>query len=251
MKTVGIIPARLKSSRLPEKLLLSDTGKPLIQYVWETARRCPALDDVIIATDSERIQDVVAAFGGRAELTGDHPSGSDRVAEVAERCCADADVIVNLQGDEPELEESTVQALVDSIRNSGADMATVAAPLTSAESVQSPDCVKVVVNDAGQAMYFSRSVVPFPRGQSVEDILNGPAPSPWLLHVGLYAYRPKFLFRMTSLPPSSLEQLEKLEQLRALQSGGVISVAVVERAAVGIDTAEDYEAFVRRVSAGI
>ncbi|MEQ9409897.1 MAG: 3-deoxy-manno-octulosonate cytidylyltransferase [Fuerstiella sp.] len=251
MKIVGIIPARLQSSRLPEKLLLRETGKPLIQYVWETACSCPALDEVIVATDSERIQQVVTEFGGRAELTGEHPSGSDRIAEVTRRCCRDADIVVNLQGDEPELEVATIDALVTSIQASGADMATIAAPIDDPEVVRSPDCVKVVISEAGTALYFSRSPIPFPRGQTVEAVMAASRPGPWLLHVGLYAYRRDYLLQLTSTPPSSLEQLEKLEQLRALQTGGSISVAVVEQAAVGIDTAADYAAFVRRMASRI
>lgn len=246
MTTVGIIPARLQSSRLPEKLLLAETGKPLIQYVWEVAQSCPVLDEVIVATDSDRIQNVVRDFGGRAELTGEHPSGSDRVAEVVRQYCPTAEFVVNLQGDEPELEAATIEALVQAIQASSAEMATVAAPIHEAEVVLSPDCVKVVVSDHGAALYFSRSPIPFPRGRSVADTLLASEVSPWLLHVGLYAYRTEFLLQLTSLPPSPLEELEKLEQLRALQAGATIAVAVIEEAAVGIDTAEDYAAFVRR-----
>ncbi|MCL4129285.1 UNVERIFIED_CONTAM: hypothetical protein GTU68_000843 [Idotea baltica] len=235
-KTIGIIPARLASSRLPRKLLLDSTGKPLIQYVWEIANRCPELDEVIVATDSDEIATAVAAFGGRAELTGEHPSGTDRVAEVVRRCCDDATTIVNLQGDEPELECETISALVQALQNTEAEMATVAAPMDDADAVHSADCVKVVVNDLGQAMYFSRSAIPFCRDAS----------APWKLHVGLYAYRRDFLLKLTTMPTSSLEDLEKLEQLRALQSGATIQVVNVAGAAIGIDTPSDYAAFVSR-----
>ncbi|MCA9057831.1 MAG: 3-deoxy-manno-octulosonate cytidylyltransferase [Planctomycetaceae bacterium] len=248
MKTVGIIPARLQSTRLPRKLLLTETGFPLIQYVWQTAVSCAALDDVIVATDSEEIAATVRGFGGRAELTGDHPSGTDRIAEVVRRCCQDADVIVNLQGDEPELPVDTVEQLVHEIRSSGHEMATVAAPMTSAAMVRDPSCVKVVTDVNGRALYFSRSPVPFSRDRAIEDCFEEDAPSPWLLHVGLYAYRRDFLLRLTSMPPSPLEQLEKLEQLRALQAGAGIGVAIVHHAAAGIDTPEDYAAFVQRCS---
>mgnify|MGYP000291853369 CR=1 FL=1 len=250
VKTVGIIPARLQSSRLPEKLLLNETGRPLIEYVWQVAQKCPVLDDVIVATDSPRIQEAVTTFGGRAELTGEFPSGSDRVADVAKRFCPDADVVVNLQGDEPELEPSTIEALVSALSDSGSEMATVAAPLSDSDAINSPDCVKVVVSDAGRALYFSRSVIPFPRGEAVERTLETQAATPWLLHVGLYAYRRDFLLKLTSMPPSTLETLEKLEQLRALQAGASIAVAVIPKAAVGIDTAEDYAAFVKRLGGG-
>lgn len=246
LKTVGIIPARLASSRLPRKLLLDSTGKPLIQYVWEIAKRCPQLDDVIVATDSEEIASAVTAFGGRAEMTGEHPSGTDRVAEVVRRCCDDADIIVNLQGDEPELECETISALVQALQSTTAEMATVAAAMTDSEAVVSPDCVKVVVNDLGQAMYFSRSPIPFCRDESVADTLEAHSESPWKLHVGLYAYRRDFLLKLTSMPTSSLEDLEKLEQLRALQAGATIQVTIVAEAAIGIDTPGDYAAFVSR-----
>ena len=244
-KVTGIIPARLHSSRLPEKLLLAESGQPLIRYVWETASSCPELDEVIVATDSEQIAQVVTGFGGRAEITGDHPSGTDRIAEVAKRCCPDSDIIVNLQGDEPELESSTIAKLVNSIHESGSEMATVAAPFTCADDVRSPDCVKVVVNDSAEALYFSRSVIPFPRDGTVEDVLAA-GPVPYYLHIGLYAFQRDYLTRLTQTSPSSLERLEKLEQLRALQMGARISVAVVPKAAVGIDTADDYSAFVAR-----
>ena len=246
MKIVGMIPARLQSTRLPRKLLLNATGKPLLQYVWETACECPELHDVVIATDSEEIADVVHAFGGRAEITRAHNSGTDRIAEVTRRCFSDADAIVNLQGDEPELNPQVVSALVRQLMTSGAPMATAAAPIHSAATVRDPGCVKVVTDIDGRALYFSRSPIPFSRDAAIESFFEDGQLSPWLLHVGLYAYRREFLLRLTELPPSPLEQLEKLEQLRALQAGAVISVAIVDHAAAGIDTPEDYAAFVQR-----
>jgi 3-deoxy-manno-octulosonate cytidylyltransferase (CMP-KDO synthetase) len=246
MKIVGIIPARLQSTRLPRKLLLNVTGKPLLQYVWETACECPDLHDVVVATDSEEIADVVHSFGGRAEMTGVHNSGTDRIAEVTRRCFSDADAVVNLQGDEPELDPGVVASLVREIRNSNCEMATVAAPITSPDVVRDPSCVKVVMDVNGRAMYFSRSPIPFSRDIAIEDHFRDGEPSPWLLHVGLYAYRRDFLLKLTSMPPSPLEQLEKLEQLRALQCGASMSVAVVNHASVGIDTPEDYAAFIAR-----
>ncbi|MCA9050194.1 MAG: 3-deoxy-manno-octulosonate cytidylyltransferase [Planctomycetaceae bacterium] len=246
MVVVGIIPARLQSSRLPEKLLLAETGKPLIQYVWEVACGCPELHDVIVATDSPRIAESVRSFGGRAELTGEHPSGTDRVAEVVRRCCPDADIVVNLQGDEPELESDTISALVSAVQSSGAEMATIAAPIDNADVIRNPNCVKVVTADNGRALYFSRSPIPYSRDHSFEDALQCGERHAWHLHVGLYAYRRNFLLQLTTMPPSSLELIEKLEQLRALQAGASIAVAVIPRAAVGIDTREDYDAFVAR-----
>lgn len=244
MKIIGIIPARLQSSRLPRKLLLAETGRPLIQYIWDIANACEEFSEVIVATDSEEIAGVVSGFGGRAELTGDHPSGTDRIAEVVRRCCNDADIVVNLQGDEPELEPATIRALVRSIRDSDCPMATVAAPIQEASVITNPDCVKVVTADNGRALYFSRAPIPWQRDGEPAELL-GPD-SPWKLHIGLYAYRPDFLLQLTETKPSSLEQLEKLEQLRALQTGAAIAVATVPVASVGIDTPEDYAAFVKR-----
>lgn len=246
MKIVCLIPARLQSTRLPRKLLLNASGKPLLQYVWETACRCPEFHDVVVATDSEEIAEVVHAFGGRAEMTGAHQSGTDRIAEVTRRCFSDADVVVNLQGDEPELEPSVISALVRQISDSNTEMATVAAPIRSPEIVRDPSCVKVVTDTNGRALYFSRSPIPFSRDASIEELFQQDTATPWLLHVGLYAYRRDFLLKLTTLAPSPLEQLEKLEQLRALQAGASIGVAVVNHAAVGIDTPEDYAAFLRR-----
>jgi 3-deoxy-manno-octulosonate cytidylyltransferase (CMP-KDO synthetase) len=246
MKIVGIIPARLQSTRLPRKLLLNATGKPLIQYVWDTACQCPELHDVVVATDSTEIADVVTSFGGRAEMTGNHNSGTDRIAEVTRRCFPDADAIVNLQGDEPELDPSVVSALVREIRRPECQMATVAAPITSADVVRDPSCVKVVTDINGRAMYFSRSQIPFTRDFPIEHCFEEGQVSPFLLHIGLYAYRRDFLLKLTTMPPSPLEQLEKLEQLRALQCGATLSVAVVNHAAAGIDTPADYAAFINR-----
>lgn len=248
MKIVGIIPARLQSSRLPRKLLLSVTGKPLLQYVWETACQCPELHDVVIATDSEEIAEVVVKFGGRAELTGEHDSGTDRIAEVTRRCFSHVDAVVNLQGDEPELNPDVITSLVHELKTSNCQMATVAAPMTSPAMVRDPSCVKVVTDVNGRAMYFSRSPIPFSRERSIESWFQSDEPTPWMLHVGLYAYRREFLLKLTSMPPSPLEQIEKLEQLRALQCGTSIAVSVINHAAAGIDTPEDYAAFVQRHS---
>ncbi|MCL4109605.1 UNVERIFIED_CONTAM: hypothetical protein GTU68_049198 [Idotea baltica] len=233
MRVVGIIPARLASTRLPRKLLLDATGKPLIQYTWEAAMSSELLDDVIIAADSQEIANVVTGFGGRCELTGDHPSGTDRIAEVVKRVCPDVDAVVNIQGDEPEIESNHISQLVDSLIQSGSEMATLATPITRRQELDDPSCVKVVCGQDGRALYFSRATIPFSH-------------SPWKLHLGLYAYKTDFLLRLTQLPPSPLEKLEKLEQLRALEAGGRVQLAIVEHRSVGIDTPEDYAAFVAR-----
>jgi 3-deoxy-manno-octulosonate cytidylyltransferase (CMP-KDO synthetase) len=247
MAVYGVIPARLQSTRLPRKLLLNETGRPLIQYVWEAARKVPELADVLIAADSEEIAAVVRGFGGRCELTGEHPSGTDRIAEVVARSLLDAEIIVNIQGDEPEINPANIAALVKLLReDSTAEMATLATPLTTLEQVQSLSCVKVVRAADGHALYFSRAVIPHCRDRDPAQILA--AEQPWLLHIGIYAYRRDFLLKLSQLPPSRLEQLEKLEQLRALEAGARIQVGIVEHLSVGIDTPEDYAAFVKRQS---
>jgi 3-deoxy-manno-octulosonate cytidylyltransferase (CMP-KDO synthetase) len=217
--------------------------------VWAAACQARSLAEVFIATDSEEIADAVRRFGGRAELTGDHPSGTDRIAEVVRRALPDADIIVNVQGDEPELDPLHIDRLVALLRDHpAAQMATLATPLRSAEQVLAPSCVKVVLADDGRALYFSRAPIPFSRDLAPAEVLK--SAQPWLLHLGLYAYRREFLLEMTQRPPSSLEQLEKLEQLRALQAGAHIQVGIVEHHSVGIDTPEDYARFVQRQASG-
>ncbi|MBI1345475.1 3-deoxy-manno-octulosonate cytidylyltransferase [bacterium] len=246
MTVYAVIPARLQSTRLPRKLLLNQTGKPLIQYAWEAASRAKSLDGVCIAADDVEIETVVKNFGGRCEMTGDHPSGTDRIAEVVQRSLSDADIIVNVQGDEPELDPAAIDQLVAVMQaNPAAEMATLGTPIKSLEVLQAPSCVKVVCAADGKALYFSRSMIPFVRDQDPQTVLNAPN-SPWLLHIGIYAYRRDFLLSITQKPVSRLEQLEKLEQLRALEAGARIQVAVVERHSVGIDTPEDYARFVER-----
>lgn len=246
MHAVGILPARLASTRLPRKPLLAETGKTLIEHTWEAACAAESLSRVIVATDSAQIAETVLAFGGECQLTGRHPSGTDRIAEVARRCCRDADVIVNIQGDEPEIDPAHIDAAVQALRdNSGWQMSTLVTPISEAESLRSPDLVKAVVAQDGRALYFSRSPVPFVRDASVEDVFAEGTP-PWRQHVGLYAYRRTFLMRLTQLPPSPLEQLEKLEQLRALEHGATIGAVEVPCSAPGIDTQEDYSRFVAR-----
>jgi 3-deoxy-manno-octulosonate cytidylyltransferase (CMP-KDO synthetase) len=241
----GFIPARLASTRLPRKLLLSETGKPLIQHTWEAARRARLLADVVIAADSPEFSAAAARFGGRCELTGDHPSGTDRIAEVVARSFADVDLVVNIQGDEPEIDPQSIDLLVRLLRDHpAAQMSTLATPIRTREVRDSPSCVKVARAGDGRALYFSRSLIPFCRDQNADALLT--ADSPWLLHLGVYAYRREFLLKLTQLPVSPLEKLEKLEQLRALEASAAIQVGVIERTAVGIDTPEDYARFVAR-----
>jgi 3-deoxy-manno-octulosonate cytidylyltransferase (CMP-KDO synthetase) len=241
VKTAVVIPARYASTRLPGKPLLRETGKYLVQHVYERACRARRAGLVVVATDDPRIAAAVESFGGRVELTRrDHPSGTDRVAEVAGRL--DAELIVNLQGDEPLIDPASLDLLVELLEGDpGADMATLAVPLRSAEAWADPNCVKVVTDAAGRALYFSRSPIPFVRdGQPNFDA----RPPLFLQHLGLYAYRRDFLLRLASLPPGPLEQLEKLEQLRVLALGHAVIIGVVEHAGRGVDTYDDYRRFV-------
>ena len=248
MNVYGIIPARLQSTRLPRKLLLAETGRPLIEYTWRSASRAERLHQLIVAADSDEIAKAVREFGGRCELTGEHPSGTDRIAEIARRCCPDGEIFVNIQGDEPEINPANIDAVVQALIDCPtAQMATLATPMRSLEQVQASSCVKVVAGKDGRALYFSRAPIPFCRDRDPEEILS--AEHPWMLHIGIYAYRRDFLLELTQLPPSRLEQLEKLEQLRALEAGARIQVAIVEHHSVGIDTPEDYARFVARLKA--
>jgi 3-deoxy-manno-octulosonate cytidylyltransferase (CMP-KDO synthetase) len=227
-------------------LLLAQTGRPLVQYVWENACRATSLTDVLVAADSPEIAAVVRRFGGRCELTGDHPSGTDRIAEVARRCLPDADVIVNIQGDEPELDPAHIDRLVKLLTDDPtAPMATLVTPIHDADQVRATSCVKVVRGADGQALYFSRSPIPHLRDREIEAVLAA-GERPWLLHLGIYAYRRDFLLELTRRPVSALESAEKLEQLRALESGARILLDVVEHSSVGIDTPADYAQFVER-----
>ncbi len=241
MKTAILIPARYASTRLPGKPLLRQTGKYLIQHVYERACLARA-DTVAVATDDARIAEAVRAFGGRVEMTrADHPSGTDRVAEVARRL--DADVIVNLQGDEPLVEPSSLDLLPELLRSDPeADVATLAVPIASEDQWRDPACVKVVVDACGRALYFSRSPVPFVRDGAPDFARRPPL---FLQHLGLYAYRRRFLLSLAQLPPEPLEEAEKLEQLRVLALGRRIRVGVVAHAGRGVDTPADYERFVR------
>lgn len=204
--------------------------------------RARRIDRVLVATDDERIASAVRAFGGEVAMTrADHPSGTDRVAEAA--AGLKVDLIVNVQGDEPEMEPEAIDALVELMASRPATpMGTLACRFRRASDVLNPACVKVVLDNASNALYFSRSLIPYPRDNKgeVDD------PGRWLLHLGIYAFRPAFLQELTRTPPSELEQTEQLEQLRVLQMGRTIAVAVVARSSTGIDTPEQYAAFVER-----
>jgi 3-deoxy-manno-octulosonate cytidylyltransferase (CMP-KDO synthetase) len=234
-----VIPARYGSTRFPAKILASETGKPLVQHVVERARLASRVREVLVATDDQRIVDALRPYETRCVMTSpDHQSGTDRIAEVA-RGLAD-EIIVNVQGDEPEIEPETIDALVRRLETSDDDMATAATPFPAGADVADPNLVKVVSGLDERAIYFSRSPVPFWR-----DRTSGDRPA-YYLHLGIYAYRREFLLQFSSWPPTPLESTEKLEQLRALEHGRSIYVLAVDRATHGIDTAEQYAAFVKR-----
>lgn len=234
MKTVGIVPARYGSTRFPGKALADLGGKPLVQWVCEAARRCATLERVLVATDDDRIVAAVRAFGGEAVMTRpDHPSGTDRLAEVARSL--DADIVVNIQGDEPFLAPETIDAVVQPLLDDPTLSMSTACVLTEDDAeAADPNVVKVVVAENGDALYFSRSVVPYLR-----DPDKGPVTR--RLHLGLYAYRREFLLEFAGWPPTPLEKAESLEQLRALEHGARIRVVTVAERALGVDTPADLD----------
>lgn len=240
-QTAIIIPARYGSSRLEGKPLLRANNKPIIQWVWEKASKCPLVDRVIIATDDERIFNVCKDFGAEVEMTStEHKSGSDRIAEVAERHPEIA-YIINLQGDEPLIEQANIELVIKGVLDDeNADISTLLREIKDEEEAQNPNLVKCVFDVNNYAMYFSRSKIPYERNAGKSKIYG---------HLGIYGYKREALFKMTKLPQTSYEQAESLEQLRALQNGMKIKVAVVDNIPVGIDTLEDFEKFKRMVEA--
>lgn len=242
-RIVAIIPARMNSTRFPGKMLASETGKPLVQYAWERARACARIHEAIIATDSELIRDAATKFGARCVMTrSDHPNGTSRICEAIANI--DADIIVNVQGDEPEVEPELISAAIDALESdSGASIATIVSPFGSHEDPANPNIVKCAVAINNRALYFSRALIPFVRDA-------GRARAEPLKHVGLYVYRRAFLQAFVGLAPTPLEQTEQLEQLRALENGFAIAVARCVAKSHGIDTPEQYAAFVRRQAQG-
>jgi len=235
-----IIPARFESTRFPAKILASATRKPLVQHVVEQALKCRRVRSVIVATDDRRIVDALRSFNTTAVMTSAaHQSGTDRIAEVA-RTLND-DIVVNVQGDEPEIEPEVIDGLIGLLmENSSADMATAVTPFPAGKDPADPNLVKCAVGVDGRAIYFSRSPIPFHREA------NNPRNAAYYLHLGIYAYRRPFLLEYASWPPTALELTEKLEQLRVLEHAREIRVLKVQRATHGIDTPEQYEEFVKR-----
>jgi len=240
VSVIAVIPARYGSSRFPGKLLARETGKFLIQHVYERVCLSKSLNRVLIATDDERIGRACDGFSAEWRMTRlEHPSGTDRIAEAAGNL--ETDILVNVQGDEPEIEPENIDVLVELLRrDTCAEMATLCSPIREAEEVDNPNVVKVVCSQAGRALYFSRYPIPYYRGD------GGVSQPIRRKHLGIYAYRKESLLKLSRLSPTPLELAEKLEQLRALENGMTIAVGEVEHPAVGIDTPEQYAEFVKR-----
>lgn len=237
MKFIGIIPARYASTRFPGKPLALLGGKPVIQHVYEKV--AAVLEAAYVATDDERIYDVVKSFGGQVVMTRtDNKSGTDRIEEAIEKIGGDWDVVVNVQGDEPFVAKSQLDTICHCFDDPTTQIATLGKPFESMEAVQNPNSPKIVVDNMGFAMYFSRSVIPYVRGKEKSSWLTH---YPFLKHLGIYAYRKDVLRQVTQLPQSSLEIAESLEQLRWLQNGFKIKVGTTDVETVGIDTPQDLE----------
>ncbi len=235
MNIIGVIPARYASTRFPGKPLFKIAGKPLIQHVVERCQRAKLLSKVIVATDDARIREVAEGFCHVVMTSAQHPSGTDRVAEVVRR--EDCDAAVNIQGDEPLIEPEVIDSVAGALQD--AEMSTAATPIRVAADYESPNVVKVVVNKAGRALYFSRRTIPYVREAANRSISEQMAAFVFLKHLGIYGYRREALLKLVQFPVSALENAEKLEQLRALDNGMEIGVVQVDYESVGVDTPED------------
>jgi len=235
MRILGVIPARYASSRFPGKPLHPIAGRPLIRHVIERCQKAESLSEVVVATDDARIYEAVREWC-RVEMTSpDHPSGTDRIAEVVRKIpCEGA---VNIQGDEPLIDPAVIDQVARALES--VEMSTAAAPLTSPADYESPHCVKVVVSLAGRALYFSRRTIPFVRDAASGPVAEQMAAFPFLKHVGIYGYRRETLLKLVTFPVSPLEQAEKLEQLRALENGIGLGVVRVNYEGAGVDVPED------------
>jgi len=246
MTSVGIIPARYGASRFEGKVVAKIGNKTMIQHVWERAKKAHSLDDLIVAADDDRIIKAVELFGGKVVFTSkSHPSGTDRLREIANPL--DVDIVVNIQADEPLLHHSMIDNLVDIMRqDKGIVMASLMKKIDNLSDLENPNIVKVVVDKNNFALYFSRSPIPFARDRqqpylSDEDLNHSGNKLRFYKHIGLYAYTKDFLFTFANLPQSSLEQCEKLEQLRALENGYKIMMVETKYDTIGVDTPQDLE----------
>lgn len=239
--TIGIIPARWASSRFPGKPLHLIAGKPLVQHVWERCQECTKLDDVVIATDDSRIAEAAGGFGAKVIMTSaDHPTGTDRIAEAA-ASQSEASYIINIQGDEPLIDPALIDQLAEALHtDDGVSMATAANPLTDDDLINDPNVVKCVLAHNGDALYFSRSPLPYRRSESPALTLYR--------HKGIYAYRRDFLEKFVTWEPSPLELAESLEQLRALENNARIKVLITDDESPGVDTLEQANAIEKLLS---
>ena len=237
MKILGIIPARHASTRFPGKPLALIAGKPLIQHVVERCQKSKTLSEVIVATDDTRIWEVAQNFC-QVEMTApEHPSGSDRIAEVAQRCACDA--VINIQGDEPLIDPEVIDVVASALERE--EMSTAATRIKHPDEYDNPNVVKVIVNAAGRALYFSRRTIPYLREAASRSVSEQLAAFPFLKHLGIYGYRRETLLRLVEFPVSPLEQAERLEQLRALENGIQIAVMKVAYDSIGVDVPADVE----------
>ncbi len=246
MKVIGIVPARFASTRFPGKPLALVAGRPLIQRVVEQCQKAKSLNEVIVATDDERIAAAAKKFCHVEMTRADHPSGSDRIAEVAGRIACDA--VVNIQGDEPLIDPAVIDAVAGALAQN--EMSTAATPIKNPAEYDNPNVVKVVVNAAGRALYFSRRTIPYLREAASRPVPEQLAAFPFLKHLGIYGFRRETLLRLVKFPVSPLEHAEKLEQLRALENGIGIAVVKVDYDSVGVDMPEDVvkvEAILKRL----
>ena len=238
MKVIAIIPARYASTRFPAKPLAMLGGKPIVQRVYEAVAE--AVERVVVATDDERIYDAVASFGGEVVMTStEHQSGTDRCAEAFEKLGSKADIVINVQGDEPFIKPSQIKSLIECFDNDTIDIATLVKPFSAEDSIdtlENPNSPKVVLNEANEAIYFSRSVIPYLRGVERSEWLKRHT---FYKHIGIYAFRADVLGAVARLQQTQLEKAEKLEQLRWLESGYKIGVGVTDIETIGIDTPED------------
>lgn len=249
LRVLAILPARIGSTRLPRKVLLDDSGLPLFVHTARNAAQCEGLQRVVVATDSQEVLDAAAAHGIEALPTrSDHQSGTDRVREALDALPGDWDVVLNVQADEPDLNPADLDLLIHAFEDADTNAATLSVPIESPEDLQRSSAVKIVLDRAGRALYFSRSAIPstvharHPVGEDASSPLG-------LRHIGVYAYRPDALRRFCDLEPGRLEALENLEQLRWLEHGNSMRVLPASHAPRGIDTPEDYAEFLERLAA--
>jgi len=240
MKALGVIPARLGSTRLPEKILRSINGKPMIQHVWERAKQAKKIEDVIVATDDLRIQQCVEAFGGKTFMTRcDHPNGTSRIAEVMGHF--KQEFVINIQGDQPLVDPKALDEMVAIFeRAKDVEMLTLAVRMTDRASYENPNVVKIVCDAEGNALYFSRAAIPFSQGKQDRE-------SSFLKHLGVYGYRRDFLLKFVAWEPGILENIEKLEQLRVLERGRSIRVIETAYDFISVDTEEDLQEVEKRL----